>query len=593
MCQSQCPPRPLPERLGMLPHKRSSLKLSLVLPFVMLIALLTGSLGVLWYWTGTKTVSTLSQQLMTEMAGRIVQTIEWHLRGSGAVLDVAFPEDLPAGPNIGPNLPELRRRLWIATALSGEPGVYVHYGNLAGQNIGLLRRGHDLAELRLKTEASAHRSYYRLDGIHTTPVRLSTEATLFDPRTRPWFQQAQAAQGPIWTPVYIDFNARDLVMTRARRVLSENGAFEGVVATDVFLYGLQQFMAKLPLSTGGRALILESDGALIAASDMPNIRDGMGHGAKPERVNAARTGDPLVEAVYAQMRPLFATPGLASGTSVLTDAQGNAIQIAYRRIADGAGLSWMAVVAVPHDDMLAGIRRHVVLVVALGLLALGVALALGLRIFGGVADDMRALTHAVRRVGQGEIDTPISMRRNDEIGELAHNFHTMRHNLFTDQLTGCANRSALQHTLTALTRPAPEGQAPQPFALLFIDLNRFKPLNDHWGHDNGDRALAEVAVRLRSQLRTSDLLARLGGDEFVAVLHGVDEDTKAQIVREHIEAALVPALTTLHGVPEGEPVTVGASVGQALYPRDGRDPQSLLKHADEDMYRHKRPGTPR
>ena len=71
------------------PQKRSSLKLSLVLPFVTLIALLTGALGVLWYWTGSKTVSTLSQQLMTEMAGRIAQTIEWHLRASGTVLDAA------------------------------------------------------------------------------------------------------------------------------------------------------------------------------------------------------------------------------------------------------------------------------------------------------------------------------------------------------------------------------------------------------------------------------------------------------------------------------------------------------------------------
>ena len=569
------------------PRKHSSLKLSLVLPFVTLIALLTGALGMLWYWTGSKMVSTLSQQLMTEMAGRIVQTIEGHLQGSGAVLEAAFPTGLPAGPDIARDLAALRTRLWIATSLVSEPGAYVHYGNLAGQNIGMLRRGPDLAELRLKTDAAAHRAYYRLDGIRAELRPLSTEATLFDPRTRLWFQQARAAEDYIWTPVYIDFNARDLVMTRARRVLSPTGAFEGVVATDVSLRTLQQFMLRLPLNTGGRALILEHGGALIAASDMDNIHEDAG--ALPERVYAPRTGDPLVEAVYAQLRPLFQEPGLASGTSLLTDADGKAIQIAYRRIADGAGLNWMAVVALPQDDMLAGIRRHVVLVAALGLLALGVALALGLRIFGGVAKDMRMLTHAVRRVGQGEIDTPISTRRNDEIGELARNFHAMRHDLFTDQLTGNANRSALLHTLSTLTRPLPDGQPAPPFALLFIDLNRFKPLNDRWGHDNGDRALAEVATRLRAKLRTSDVLARLGGDEFVAVLHGVGEDAQVQAVRQHIEAALAPPLTSLRGVPEGESVTVGAAVGQALYPRDGLDPQALLKHADEDMYRRKDP----
>jgi len=574
-----------------MPAPRSSLKLSLVLPFIALIALLTGTLGVLWYWTGSRTVSTLSQQLMTEMASRISQAVDQHVQGSGAMLEAAFPEGLPAGPDIAKDLPALRERLWIATSLSGQAGDYAYYGNLAGQGIGLKRLGRDLGELRLKTRAEDHRRYYRVDGIAARPVAQALEAAPFDPRTRPWFERARAAKGHVWTPVYIDFNARDLVMTRARRVLSPAGEFEGVVATDVFMHALQQFVAGLHMVTGGRAFIFEPDGALIAASDMPNIREG--RDGKPERVNAANCGDPLVEAIHAQLGPLLQPGGPAAGAPQLIDAHGKAVQIAYRHIVDNAGLDWIAVVALPHDDMLAGMRRHVVLVAALGLLALGLALALGLRVFGGVADDMRSLTHAVRRIGQGEIDTPIEVRRNDEIGELARNFHQMRHSLFTDALTGSANRSALQHTLAALTRPGPQGQAPAPFALLFIDLNRFKPLNDRFGHDNGDRALAEVAQRLRAQLRASDLLVRLGGDEFVAVLPGIDSDAQAQAARRHIETTLAPPLTTLHDVPEGETVTVGAAVGQALYPRDGQDAETLLKHADQDMYRHKEPGAPR
>ena len=571
---------------------RSSLKLSLVLPFVMLIALLTGTLGVLWYWTGSRTVSTLSQQLMAEMVERIGQAVDQRVRSASAMLETAFPIGLPAGPDIAQDLPALRQRLWAATSLSGQNGDYVYYGNEAGQGIGLKRLGDNLAELRMKTVARDNRGYYRLDGILAEPVLTSTEATPFDPRTRPWYQRARAVQGHVWTPVYIDFSARELVVTRARRVLSPSGEFEGVVAADVFLNTLQQFVADLPLTKGGRALILEPDGALVAASDMHNIRPGAQ--GRPVRVYARESGDTLIETIYAQLRPLFVSPGgKATGVPLLIDADGKAIQVAYRHINDGAGLDWIAVVALPHDDMLAGMRRHIVLVAALGLLALGLALALGLRIFGGVANDMLSLTQAVRRIGQGEIDTPISVRRNDEIGELAHNFHRMRHNLFTDPLTGTANRSALQHSLDALTRPPPQGQPPQPFALLFIDLNRFKPLNDRYGHDNGDRALAEVAQRLRSQLRASDLLARLGGDEFVAVLHGIDEDAQAITVRDHITHALTEPLTSLQGVPEGEAVTVGAAMGHALYPRDGLDPQTLLKQADQDMYRNKAPGTPR
>lgn len=569
----------------------SSLKLSLVLPFIALIALLTGTLGVLWYWTGSRTVSTLSQQLMGEMAARISQAVDQHVRGSGAVLEAAFPESLPAGPDIARNLPALRERLWIATSLSGQAGDYVYYGNAAGQGIGLKRLGHERAELRLKTRAEDHRRYYRLDGITAQPIPQALEAAPFDPRTRPWFERAHTAQGHVWTPVYIDFNAHDLVMTRARRVLSPTGEFQGVVATDVFLLTLQEFVAGLHMAKGGRAFILEPDGALVAASDLPNIRSNAN--GKPERMSTTNSGDPLLEAIHAQLQPLLQSGDAAEDAPQLINADGKAVQIAYRHIADSAGLNWIAVVALPHDDMLSGMRRHVVLVAALGLLALGLALALGLRVFGGVADDMRSLTHAVRRIGQGEIDTPIDVRRNDEIGELAHNFHQMRHSLFTDSLTGSANRSALQHTLASLTRPGPQGQPAGPFALLFIDLNRFKPLNDRYGHDNGDRALAEVARRLRTELRSNDLLVRLGGDEFVAVLPGVSDDLQAQAARQHIEDALAHPLTTLHGVPEGETVTIGAAIGQALFPRDGQDAESLLKHADQDMYQHKRPGAPR
>ncbi|MGN6581002.1 MAG: sensor domain-containing diguanylate cyclase [Bordetella sp.] len=564
-------------------RKRSSLRLSLILPFVVLISLLTGVLGVLWYWMDSTTVSGLSKQVMVEIVERTAQAISQDVRYSSATLEVAFPNGLPAATDISSDLGNLQRRLWAAASLRGTAGS-VYYGNIAGQSIGLHRDGNQ-AKMRLNSLAGKPRQHFLLDGITGTPKPTFSETAVFDPRSRPWFKLARQADGPIWTPVYVDFDNHDLVMTLARRVQSRTGAFEGVVATDIFLNTLRRFVDRLPLSHGGQVFILEPDGALIAASGMPNVRLDA-HG-ELERINARTSGDSMLASAYAQLRSVFLESDTPTGTALIRASNGKKIQLAYKHITDRSGLNWIAVVAVPRDDLFTTVRQNVILVIALGLLALGLALAIGLHIFSGIAGDMRRLAHAVRRVGQGEINAPIRVDRNDEIGELANNFGHMRDSLFTDKLTGCANRDALPHILAMLMRGTEEGRPPRPFTLLFIDLNYFKPLNDRWGHDNGDRALIEITQRIKAELPKHGVLVRLGGDEFVAALPGVDDDAKAVCERRRLESVLEPGLTSLKGVPQGEVVAVGASIGYALYPRDGADPQTLLRHADQEMYRRK------
>ena len=113
-------------------RKASSLAITLILPFVMLIALLTGVLGVLWYWTGSKTVSMLSKQLMVEMAERISQAVDRHIFSSGSIIEASFPVGLQAPDRIEDDMVALRTRLWAATSLTQHRGDYVFYGNRHG-----------------------------------------------------------------------------------------------------------------------------------------------------------------------------------------------------------------------------------------------------------------------------------------------------------------------------------------------------------------------------------------------------------------------------------------------------------------------------
>lgn len=153
-----------------------------------------------------------------------------------------------------------------------------------------------------------------------------------------------------------------------------------------------------------------------------------------------------------------------------------------------------------------------------------------------------------------------------------------------DELTGLPNRSLLGDRL----RHAIEQRGTQQFAVLFMDLNRFKMVNDSLGHDKGDLLLKMTAERLRSVVREGDTVARLGGDEFVVVLEQVD-------AIEHV-AKVADSLLRIVAQPfylGGHELSVSTSIGCSVYPRDGRDPATLLKHADLAMYKAKelRPGS--
>jgi diguanylate cyclase (GGDEF)-like protein/PAS domain S-box-containing protein len=147
-----------------------------------------------------------------------------------------------------------------------------------------------------------------------------------------------------------------------------------------------------------------------------------------------------------------------------------------------------------------------------------------------------------------------------------------------DSLTALPNRTLFFDRLeSAVLRARREERR---FALLFLDLDGFKAVNDRFGHDAGDFLLFEIAKRLRSAIRDSDTAGRMGGDEFTVLLENISKVEDAAAVADKIRGAIVePA-----AVPSGAKVEVGASIGIAVFPDDGADSESILKAADSAMY---------
>jgi len=154
---------------------------------------------------------------------------------------------------------------------------------------------------------------------------------------------------------------------------------------------------------------------------------------------------------------------------------------------------------------------------------------------------------------------------------------------YSDPLTGLANRTSLLPALDQAVQRARRKNS--KIAVVFLDLDGFKEINDLYGHDAGDALLIELAGRLRDNLRSSDLIARLGGDEFLVVLEEVHDPAPVEIVANKLLVETVRP----YALP-GAQASVTASIGISIFPDDAADASALMKHADMAMYAAKQAG---
>lgn len=177
-----------------------------------------------------------------------------------------------------------------------------------------------------------------------------------------------------------------------------------------------------------------------------------------------------------------------------------------------------------------------------------------------------------------------SVRLKKHLVKLKDAERALRKSAFLDPLTGLANRLLLMDRFEVAMRHARRSR--KKFAVLMLDLNKFKSINDTYGHAAGDKVLVAVSQRLVSIVRESDTVARLGGDEFVLIVESINE--RAQL--EALGHKLMDVVSQNLILDSGQTVAVGASVGYAWYPKDGDSLRDILEVADQAMYTCKASG---
>jgi diguanylate cyclase (GGDEF)-like protein/PAS domain S-box-containing protein len=170
-----------------------------------------------------------------------------------------------------------------------------------------------------------------------------------------------------------------------------------------------------------------------------------------------------------------------------------------------------------------------------------------------------------------------------DINDKRKNVNELSYKAYFDALTGLFNRNQLEHSLQSSISSALRHQ--KRFTVFFIDLDYFKKINDHLGHDTGDQLLKIVGERLKHNIRQTDIAARIGGDEFILVLNGINNPETAAIFAEKIIDILIKPMK----IKEHE-IMITASIGISFYPLDGEDFNSLIKSADLALYKAKENG---
>jgi diguanylate cyclase (GGDEF)-like protein len=231
----------------------------------------------------------------------------------------------------------------------------------------------------------------------------------------------------------------------------------------------------------------------------------------------------------------------------------------------------------------------------------GLALILSMLISRIVTGPLNVVVDAIKKFSQEHVISTKPLARNDEIGLLSRSFHDMQTQIVAhlseldehrkaldhlarhDTLTGLPNRrmffDRLEHAIASSKRTG------KHLAVLFVDLDRFKEINDTLGHASGDRVLVNFANVLKSAVREADTVARLGGDEFVILLDSIDNPQQAKVVVTKLHELFQGAMQI-----NGKEIHVHASTGVSIYPKDGKDADELMQNADQAMYHSKKDG---
>jgi diguanylate cyclase (GGDEF)-like protein len=313
----------------------------------------------------------------------------------------------------------------------------------------------------------------------------------------------------------------------------------------------------------------------------------------------------LMQDSFSMTKPLFEqtqSEVLVNGLAHPRQAAGQVLAFVRRPFGGSEGNRFIVLgLAKPLDDVLSGAHLLGNQIIRMVLIFSGLSVLLAILFARALTKPLHLLAYAATHLFAEHAMHTLPLKRTDEIGVLARCFDRLRreikaqmdalhakqrelvHLATHDALTGLPNRMLFMQKLESAIEEATRRD--EALAVLFVDLDRFKQINDQFGHSVGDKVLVAVALRLRQVLCAGDVVARLGGDEFIVLIEGPHVAEAAPGIASRIMDALNETL-----LMDGHSMTVGASIGISQFPDDSGTAEELLLNADAAMYAAKSGG---
>ncbi|MEM7769025.1 MAG: PAS domain S-box protein [Cyanobacteria bacterium P01_A01_bin.37] len=409
--------------------KRIPLRFVLMVPFVLQTMAAVGITGWLSIRNGERAVSDVVEQYQLEVTSHMMRkldvslSIPHHINELNASAFLQENFDFKSQQN-------LEHHFWHQLQHHSEVN-YIYAGNTRGGIVGVGKLPNEsYRSFQTKQFQSGPFSVFNATPEGDRLDRLSVSGDYFDARQRPWYQAAVEARKPTWSDIYLYTGEEFLGISASHPLYDESGQLLGVLAVDLLLEQLSEFLRTYDLPEQTQAFIVERSGYLVASStsEVPYIQQLPG--AEPERRHISESNSPVIQGVatyFSQSDNRLTQIQQVLGTHVSIEGTSHCLSVLPFQ--DQYGLDWLIVVVMPESTFTERIQANTRQTIIMCLAALGVTIVLGSLTASWITRPILKLSDASRAIAAGDFTKSVHLNREDEVGVLARAFNTMADHL--------------------------------------------------------------------------------------------------------------------------------------------------------------------